>query len=72
MLVKQFDASKHTDVIERRKTEKEVFREFVAGWEKKNEDSVSLDEFYEYYTDVGAVVDKEPHFEYLVKNSWRL
>jgi len=69
--VKAFDAGKHTDVVERRKTEKEIFKDFLAGWNKKPEDSVSFDEFLEYYKDIGAVLDKDPHFEYLVKNSWR-
>jgi hypothetical protein len=71
-LVTAFDASRHSDVIARKATEKEIFRVFLSGWEdKKPEDPVSFDEFLEYYTDVSTTIDKDETFEGLINTTWK-
>lgn len=59
-IVKEFDASKHPDVVKGYKTEKEIFREFVGNWDKVDPDGIiSFEEFTDYYRDVSSSIEKD-------------
>lgn len=64
-----YDASKHPDVRNRKKTEEEVLGDFLdtfeahhalqSGSNKGRDKSVSVDEFVEYYNNVSASIDDD-------------
>lgn len=55
-----YDASRHPDVIEGRKSQEQVFVEFMSMWDTQKRDSiVSFDEFCDYYADISAGIDSD-------------
>lgn len=57
-IAKIYDASVHPDVVQGKKTEEEVFEEFMNKWDTQEKDGiVTLEEFIEYFKDVSASID---------------
>ena len=68
-----YDASQHPDVLEGKKTEDDVFMEFMDKWDTQEKDGiVTLDEFFDYFKDVSASIDSDEYFEVMMKNSWNI
>lgn len=68
-----YDASKHPDVLDGKKTPTEVFREFMDKWDTQEKDGiVTIDEFYDYFRDVSASIDTDQYFEGMMKSAWKL
>lgn len=68
-----YDASCHPDVASGRKTQDEVFTEFVAQWEGSSADgTVTFEEFASYYDDISAAVGTDDEFEAIIRSAWRL
>ena len=71
-----YDASKHPEVIEGRKTPEEVFMEFMetfeVGSDDKGDGKVTLKEFQDYYTNVGANIPDDDYFELMIRNAWHI
>jgi Ca2+-binding EF-hand superfamily protein len=69
-----YDASKHPEVIAGRLTADQVFREFLDTFDVGGEidGKVTLQEFINYYTNLGASIDNDDYFELMVRNSWNL
>jgi Ca2+-binding EF-hand superfamily protein len=68
-----FDARASPDVIKGVKTEQQVLREFVSGFEgsKGNRDGmVSLDEWLNYYEELSASIDSDDAFGAMVASVW--
>jgi Ca2+-binding EF-hand superfamily protein len=68
-----YDASKHPDVIQGKKTENEVFLEFMEKWDTQEKDGIiTISEFYDYFKDVSASIDTDEYFEAMMKSAWKL
>lgn len=67
----QYNPSQDPHVMTGSKSEEQVFNSFMKGWETKGQqDRVSGEEFCEYYKDISAAMEREDHFEYLIRNAW--
>ena len=72
-VAKIYNASMHPDVVQRRKSEEDIFREFMMQWDTQNKDGiVTFDEFCEYYEGVSCSVDSDDYFGTMMKNAWKL
>ena len=72
-IAKIYDASKHPDVLDGKKTPEQVFREFMKLWDTQDKDGiVTFEEFCEYYGDVSASVDDDIYFVEMMKSAWKL
>lgn len=75
-----YNAKHHPDVKAGKKTEDEVLAEFLDTFEahhalKNPQDKdrkITLQEFIEYYTNVGATIDNDQYFELMITNAWNL
>ncbi len=68
-----YDASQHPDVLDGKKTEQEVILEFVQKWDTQEKDGIiTIDEFYDYFSDVSASIDTDEYFEAMMKSAWKL
>jgi len=73
-VVKAYSADKHPDVISGRKTKDEVLREFLDTFDVGGvkDGMVTLQEFENYYTNIGANVDDDDYFELMIRNAWHI
>uniref|UniRef100_A0A7S3KF90 EF-hand domain-containing protein n=1 Tax=Euplotes crassus TaxID=5936 RepID=A0A7S3KF90_EUPCR len=70
---KLYDASQHPDVMDGKKTEQEVILEFMQKWDTQEKDGIiTIEEFYDYFSDVSASVDTDEYFEAMMKSAWKL
>lgn len=68
-----YDATQHPDFIDGKKTEEEIFREFMDKWDTQEKDGIiTRDEFYDYFRDVSASIDTDEYFEAMMKSAWKL
>jgi Ca2+-binding EF-hand superfamily protein len=69
-----YDTTKHPDVLSGKKSPDQVFREFLdtfdVGGEKDGK--VTLPEFENYYTNIGANIDNDDYFELMIRNAWHI
>ena len=68
----RFNGMGHPEVLARRMTAKQALQlfldSFVGGTEVDGK--VTLNEFVNYYTNVGAAIDNDNYFDLLVRNVW--
>jgi hypothetical protein len=75
---RQYNAKRHPDVLQGKRTEQTVLVEFVETLEASHainnpdEDFITLDEWLEYYTDIGSPIEDDQTFIQMVKNTWNL
>lgn len=70
---KIYDATQHPDVVQGKKTEEEVFLEFMKKWDTQEQDGiVTFDEFMDYFKDVSASIDRDDYFELMMKQAWKI
>jgi Ca2+-binding EF-hand superfamily protein len=75
-----YNASRHPDVIQGKKTEDDVLMEFLETFEvhhsaresKAPDHVVTKDEFQEYYENISASCDNDQYFELMMTNAWKL
>jgi calcyphosin len=74
-----YNAKMHPDVKSGKKTEEDVFGEFLETFEthhnilKGNRDRrITKDEWLEYYNNVSASIDDDNYFEVMMTNAWKL
>ncbi|MCQ2816671.1 MAG: EF-hand domain-containing protein, partial [archaeon] len=75
-----YNAQKHPDVINGKKTEDEVLLEFLETFEANHnylngtqcDNIVTLDEWIEYYENVSMSIDDDAYFELMMNNCWRM
>ncbi|GMH63385.1 hypothetical protein TrLO_g12778, partial [Triparma laevis f. longispina] len=69
-----YDAKKHPDVIQGKKTEEEVLREFFSTFDIGGvvDGMVTREEFRNYYTNLGASIDDDDYFELMIRNAWHI
>eukprot|EP01036_Dinobryon_divergens_P032461 gene32461-42053_t len=69
-----YDASKHPEVLAGRTTPKQVLATFLDTFDVGGayDGKVTLDEFVNYYTNIGANIDNEDYFELMIRNAWHI
>lgn len=82
-LVGVYNASKHPAVVEGRKTAEQVLGEFLETFEThhnlmyhegaaSHDQTITEDEFIEYYTNVSTSIDDDIYFSQMINASWNL
>jgi Ca2+-binding protein (EF-Hand superfamily) len=69
-IVHNFNATKTKEVIEKKKTQDDVFKEFLSNFRLDINNGVSKKEFFDYYTDLGVSIPSDNYFSELVQNTW--
>ena len=65
--------SLHPDVVNKKKTPEQAYREFMSLWDTQVADGiVTLDEFNEYFRDVSCSIDTDEYFAAMMKSAWKL
>jgi hypothetical protein len=75
-----YSAAKHPDVLSGKRTEDEILNEFLETFEShhnmlngtKCDDSVTPDEFLEYYATISMNIDSDAYFELMMGNSFNI
>jgi len=67
-----YDASKHPDVLEGKRTIEEVLVEFIEDWDKNADGTITEEEFIDYYGDLSAGIDDDRYFELMIRNAWHI
>lgn len=68
-----YDASKHPDVIDGKKTPEDVFMEFMSMWDTQEADGVvTFAEFCDYYEGVSCSIDRDDYFAQMMQRAWKL
>lgn len=72
-VAKIYDASQHPEVLSGKKSEEEVYMEFMSLWDTQERDGiVTLAEFQEYYKDVSCSCDTDEEFIAIMNSAWKL
>ncbi|ETW00874.1 hypothetical protein H310_07394 [Aphanomyces invadans] len=74
-VVTKYDARKHPDVLAGRKTDREIYTEFLDTFEwssKVHDGQVTLTEWTEYYANISASIDDDDYFELMMRNAWHM
>jgi Ca2+-binding EF-hand superfamily protein len=69
-----YDSSKHPEVIAGRMTSNQVLSEFLDTFDVGgvHDGKVTVEEFVNYYTNIGANIDNEDYFELMIRNAWHI
>jgi Ca2+-binding EF-hand superfamily protein len=77
-----FNARRHPDVISGKKSEGEIFGEFLDNIESYREylenlkgvydNNMSLEDFINFYIEVGVGIEDDKIFEFMINNCWNL
>lgn len=75
-----YNASKHPDVVQGKKTEQQILMEFLETFEThhniktngQNDSRITLEEFIEYYKNISASIDNDEYFTLMMNNSWNI
>uniref|UniRef100_K3WWY2 EF-hand domain-containing protein n=1 Tax=Globisporangium ultimum (strain ATCC 200006 / CBS 805.95 / DAOM BR144) TaxID=431595 RepID=K3WWY2_GLOUD len=72
-IVDVYDARKHPDVLSGRKTEHDVFAEFLDTFGDVDHDGkITFDEWTRYYANISASIDDDDYFELMMRNAWHI
>lgn len=77
---KLYNCKKHPDVLSGKKTEDEVYTDFMETFQLHaaikgkgvKDTTISRDEFQEYYENISASIDRDDYFELMMNNAWKL
>ena len=72
-IARLYEASNHPEVRAGRRTEDQVFNQFISMWDTEKPDGkVTLREFARYYEDLSGGIDSDEYFEAVIRNAWKL
>ena len=77
-----YDASKHPEIISKKKTPEQVYTEYMSHWDTQIADGIiTREEFEDYYQvtkihlykqDISALIDSDDYFIQMIKSAWKL
>lgn len=72
--LKQFyDLSKHPDYQSGAISEEAVLSSLIEQWDLYEKDgTVTIDDFLEYYHDLGSCIDDDVYFEWMLRSAWKI
>ena len=71
-ILRIYDAATNPAVLSGEKTEEDVLKEFISGWDQDGDCEITVQEFCSYYQDISAGIDNEQYFELMVRNTWHI
>ncbi|TYZ64383.1 hypothetical protein PybrP1_000417 [[Pythium] brassicae (nom. inval.)] len=73
-IIDVYDARKHPEVVTGRKTEHDVFAEFIETFDvdQLHDGKVTFDEWTRYYHNISASIDDDDYFELMMRNAWHI
>ena len=71
-VAQKYDASQHPQVLKGQKSENDVIREFINDWDKDGNDTITWDEWLEYYANISCTIDSDQYFELMIRNAWHI
>ena len=79
-MIEKYNVSRHPDVLNGKKSEKEVFEEFADSFqvhhnlinEQEKDDQITIEEFIDYYEGISMSIDKDEYFELMMNNAWKM
>ena len=70
-LKKKFRCESHPSIVDKSATREQVTKEFLGQWDKARADgTIDRDDFISYYHDVGASIDEDDDFIFLIEETW--
>eukprot|EP00742_Colponemidia_sp_Colp-10_P015747 GILJ01017994.1.p1 GENE.GILJ01017994.1~~GILJ01017994.1.p1 ORF type:complete len:275 (-),score=64.63 GILJ01017994.1:125-838(-) len=67
-----YDATQHPEVLAGKASVEDVLKDFMQVWDQNKDGKVTLEEFREYYADIGANIDSDDYFELMIRNAWHI
>lgn len=75
-----YNAKKHPDVLQGKRTEDSVLVEFLETFEAhhnlrtgdRGDSQVTMEEFLEYYSNISSSIDDDSYFELVINNAWNV
>ena len=75
-----YNAKRHPDVIQGKKTEEDILLEFLETFETHHnicnsvapDHIVTREEFEEYYNNISSSIDNDQYFELMINNAWKI
>jgi hypothetical protein len=75
-----YNAAKHPDVLSGKKTEDDILTEFLDTFEMhyslnhpgERDGAITIEEWYEYYSNVSMSIDDDAYFELMIRNAWHI
>ncbi len=72
-IAKLYDVSMHPDVVAKKMTPEDAYKEFMSMWDTQVADGiVTFDEFVDYFRDVSASIDTDEYFGVMMTSAWKL
>lgn len=71
-IVNRYSAVGHEGVVSGYMTEADAMTEFIQSWDRSTESYVSMEEFRDYWLNVGAAFDNDDNFETVMKSAFTL
>lgn len=72
-IAKAFDASNMKEVLEGRRSEQDIYMEYMSLWDTQVKDGIiTFDEFLAYYEDFSSAFDDDEEFVQKMKEAWKL
>jgi len=74
-IAKRYSVAENPLVKSGKLSEADALRNFIAHWHigaKSHTDTVTLDEFIEYYQWVSSSIDTDDYFELMMRNAWHI
>ena len=79
-MIEKYNVSRHPDVLNGKKSEKEVFEEFADSFqvhhnlinEQEKDNEITIEEFMDYYEGISMSIDKDEYFELMMNNAWKM
>ena len=76
----KYNAKNHPEVLNGRKTEEEVLKEFMDTFQDtynylcgtETDNIITLEEFMEYYENISMIIEDDDYFEIMLNNAWNL
>lgn len=70
----KYDASKHPEVMSKKRTAADVLKEFLANFDVGGvkDGIVTEQEFLNYYANLSASIENENYFELMIRNAWHI
>jgi Ca2+-binding EF-hand superfamily protein len=72
-IAKAFDASNMKDVLMGKRSEQDVYMEYMSLWDTQVKDGIiTFDEFLAYYADISCSIDDDDEFVQKMAEAWKL
>lgn len=75
-LYENFNASKDKQVIEKKKTNDDIFDDFLSNFDNVEKSDpnfqITYEDFFNYYTDLGVGIPSDNYFSELLQNTWTI